>query len=294
MDRKTCRSSPLLIAQISDIHIGYVPADNSAELNLSRFTNVLERLFDGPNQPDLLILTGDITDRGDEESFAETAKLLHHCPCPIWPLVGNHDSRGGMLSVFPQVHPADGGFLHYVLEPRLDLRIICLDTLEEDRHGGAFCEARARWLSERLNEAPNTPTVIFMHHPPIISGVDWMDPAPNEAWINRLRKVLTGQQQIQAIHCGHLHRQISTSFAGIPLGVTPSIAPLVAIDLKPIDPLSPDDRDLIIAGPPAYALHIWNGESLVSHYEQVGDWPVLAKFHAGLQPMLKEMLAERC
>lgn len=293
MDCKTCCSSPLLIAQISDIHIGYVPADNNAELNLSRFTKVLERLFDGPNRPDLLILTGDITDRGDEESFAAAAKLLHHCPCPIWPMVGNHDRRGGMLSAFPQVQPGDGGFLHYVLEPRLDLRIICLDTLEEDQHGGAFCEARARWLSERLNEAPNTPTVIFMHHPPIVSGIDWMDPAPNEAWINRLREALTGHHQIQAIHCGHLHRQISTSFAGIPLGVTPSAAPLVAIDLKPIDSLSPDDRDLIIAGPPAYALHVWNGESLVSHYEQVGDWPVLAKFHAGLQPMMTEMLAER-
>jgi hypothetical protein len=45
----------------------------------------------------------------------------------------------------------------------------------------------------------------------------------------RLREVLTGQSQVQAIHCGHLHRQIVTQFAGIPLGVTPSVAPLVAM-----------------------------------------------------------------
>jgi hypothetical protein len=120
-----------------------------------------------------------------------------------------------------------------------------------------------------------------------------MDPAPNEPWMERLREVLTGQGQVQAIHCGHLHRQITTRFAGIPLGVTPSCAPLVAMDLTPINQHVPDDRELITTEPPTYALHRWDGENLVSHYERVGDWQVLARFHAGLQPMIEGMFAER-
>jgi 3',5'-cyclic AMP phosphodiesterase CpdA len=208
-------------------------------------------------------------------------------------MVGNHDSRAGMLAAFPQLVPAEGGFLHYVLDAPLGLRIICLDTLEEGRHGGAFCEARARWLADRLAEAPAQPTLIFMHHPPIVAGIDWMDPAPGEAWIAQLRAVLEGQDQVQAVHCGHLHRPITTSFAGIPLGVTPSVAPLVAMALDAIDPGTPDDRELITTEPPAYALHRWDGQQLVSHYESVGDWEVLARFHEGLQPMIKGMFAER-
>jgi hypothetical protein len=132
-----------------------------------------------------------------------------------------------------------------------------------------------------------------MHHPPVVAGIDWMDPAPNEPWIIRLRDLLTGQHQVQAIHCGHLHRPITTQFAGIPLGVTPSIAPLVAMDLSPIDQNVPDDRELITAEPPTYALHRWDGQTLVTHYERVGDWQVLARFHAGLQPMIEGMFAER-
>jgi 3',5'-cyclic AMP phosphodiesterase CpdA len=283
----------VLIAQMTDIHVGFAPDEQPEELNLTRFRATLARLLNGPNRPDLLVLSGDITDHGDLESFAKTAEMLKDCPCPIIPLVGNHDSRAGLLSAFSQVVPAEGGFLHYVVEAPLGLRIICLDTLEDGRHGGAFCEVRAAWLTDRLAEAPETPTLIFMHHPPVVAGIDWMDPAPDEPWIMRLREVLEGQQQVQAIHCGHLHRQIITQFAGIPLGVTPSVAPLVAMDLNPIDKDVPDNRELITTEPPTYALHRWDGAALVSHYERVGDWEVLACFHAGLQPMIEGMFAER-
>jgi len=283
----------VLIAQMTDIHVGFAPDEKPEELNLTRFRATLQRLIEGPNCPDFLVLSGDITDHGDATSFAKTAALLADCPFPILPMVGNHDSREGLLGAFPQVAPAEGGFLHYVVDAGLGLRVVCLDTLEDGRHGGAFCEARARWLAARLAEAPDTPTLIFMHHPPVVAGIDWMDPAPDEDWITRLGAVLEGQHQVQAIHCGHLHRQITTRFAGIPLSVTPSVAPLVAMDLNPIDKDVPDDRELITTEPPTYALHRWDGANLVSHYERVGDWQVLARFHAGLQPMIEGMFAER-
>ncbi|MFM7403941.1 MAG: metallophosphoesterase [Erythrobacter sp.] len=278
---------------MTDIHVGFAPDDKPEELNVTRCRATIKRLLEGPNCPDMLVLSGDITDHGDAQSFAKTVELIKDCPFPILPMVGNHDTRAGLLGAFPQVIPADGGFLHYVTEAPMGLRIICLDTLEDGRHGGAFCEKRAEWLAARLAEAPDQPTLIFMHHPPIVVGIDWMDPAPEEAWMVRLREVLTGQHQVQAIHCGHLHRQITTRFAGIPLGVTPSVAPLVSMDLNPIDAATPDDRELISTEPPTYALHRWDGTSLVSHYERVGDWQILARFHAGLQPMIEGMFAER-
>jgi len=291
--RRVVTSNAVLIAQMTDIHAGFAPHEQPEELNLTRFRAALDRLLSGPNRPDLLVLSGDITDHGDTESFAATAALLRDCPFPVVPMVGNHDSRAGLLGAFSQVEPAEGGFLQYVVDAPLGLRIICLDTLEDGRHGGAFCAVRADWLAARLAEAPDCPTLIFMHHPPVVAGIDWMDPAPDEPWITRLRAVLTGQAQVQAIHCGHLHRPITTCFAGIPLGVTPSVAPLVAMDLNPIDQAAPDNRELITTEPPTYALHRWDGARLVSHYERVGDWQVLARFDAGLQPMIRGMMAER-
>jgi 3',5'-cyclic AMP phosphodiesterase CpdA len=283
----------LLIAQLTDIHVGFAPEDGERELNLVRLRATLTRLSEGPNRPDWLVLSGDITENGDAASFATAAALVAECGVPVLPLVGNHDDRAALLAAFPHVVPADGGFVHHVTDAGLGLRVICLDTLEPGRHGGAFCEVRARWLADRLAEAPDTPTLIFMHHPPVVTGIDWMDPSPDELWIARLQTVLQGQRQVRGVHCGHLHRQIGTSFAGIPLGITPSVAPQAALDLSAIEPAAPDGRALITAEPPAYALHRWDGQNLVTHYEAVGDWPVLARFDGGLQGMIEGMFAER-
>lgn len=282
----------MLIAQMTDIHIGFAPNEEPEELNHSRFRATLERLLEeGPNRPDLLVLSGDITDRGDIESFDKTASALEACPFPVWPMVGNHDSRAGLLHAFPQVR-LEGGFLHYVIE-QCGLRIVLLDTFEEGRHGGAFCEARQAWLTARLDEAPDSPTLIFMHHPPVVSGIDWMDPAPDEAWLRRFGAAVEGRRNILAIHCGHLHRSLAASFRGIPVHVTPPVAPLVAMDLRSVDPERPDERDLITTEAPGYALHRWDGTNLVTHYEQIGDWYVLARYTRKLQPMIQGMFAER-
>jgi 3',5'-cyclic-AMP phosphodiesterase len=281
----------MLIAQMTDVHIGFAPDERPEELNRVRFRATLQRLLDGPNRPDMLVLSGDITDNGDLDSFEKTAALLTDCPFPVWPMVGNHDTREALVEAFPQVS-LDGGFLHYVIEDE-GLRVVLLDTLENGRHGGAFCETRAAWLAAQLDAAPRTPTLIFMHHPPVVSGIEWMDPAPGEEWIRRFAAVVEGRRQIVAIHCGHLHRPLAASFRGIPLHVTPSVAPLVAMDLRPIDQHQPDGRDLITTEPPTYALHRWDGHDLVTHYERVSDWQVIAHYTGSLQAMIQDMFAER-
>ncbi|HWK41188.1 MAG TPA: phosphodiesterase [Croceibacterium sp.] len=281
----------MLIAQMTDIHIGFAPEEAPEELNHKRFRATLDRLLSAPNRPDMLVLSGDLTDRGDADSFRKTAELLAQCPFPVWPLVGNHDSREGLIGAFPQVG-LDNGFAHYVVEQQ-GLRVVMLDTLEPGRHGGAFCEYRQQWLSARLDEAPDTPTLIFMHHPPVVSGIDWMDPGPAEPWLQRFGAAVAGRRQIVGIHCGHLHRPIAASLHGIPIHVTPSVAPLVALDVTPVDPDQPDDRSLITTEPPSYALHRWDGANLVSHYETVGDWQTIARYNPALQPMIRGMFAER-
>jgi 3',5'-cyclic AMP phosphodiesterase CpdA len=281
----------VLIAQMTDIHIGFAPDETPEELNRTRFRATLRRVIGGPNRPDMLVLSGDITDKGDDESYRKTRELLDRCPFPVWPMAGNHDMRENLLRAFPQVQPEDG-FAQYVVE-RDGLRIVFLDTLDEGRHGGAFCERRQAWLTERLAEAPHTPTLIFMHHPPVVSGIAWMDPDPQEPWVQRFAAAVRGASQVVAIHCGHLHRPLMTTFEGIPLGVTPSVAPRVAMDLRRIDPDGPDGRDRMATESPTYAMHRWDGANLVTHYERVSDWRVLAHYTENLQPMIRDMFAER-
>ncbi|MFN3554063.1 MAG: phosphodiesterase [Novosphingobium meiothermophilum] len=280
----------LLIAQVTDIHLGFEP-DCPGEFNRQRLDRVLEELACLQPRPDLLIATGDLIDRGDRESYERLREAFSVIPFPVHYALGNHDARAPFAQVFPEAAFAEG-FLQYVIDAP-PLRIIVLDTLEEGRHGGAFCEARAAWLRARLEEAPDALTLIVLHHPPMEVGIAWMNTDPAEPWVERLAACLRGRGNIVGLICGHIHRAITAAWEGTLVATCPSTAPQVALDLRPIDPDQPDGRDLIVADPPGYALHWFNGRELITHWDKAEDRQVLARFDARLQNMVREMLAER-
>lgn len=280
----------MLIAQVTDIHLGFEP-DSPGEFNRQRLDRVLEHLAGMEPRPDLLLATGDLIDRGDRASYERLREAFADMPFPVFYALGNHDERATFAEVFPDA-TFDGGFLQYVIETG-PLRIIVLDTLEEGRHGGAFCEERATWLKARLDEAPDARTLIVQHHPPIEVGIAWMNTDPNEPWVERLAQCLRGRSNVIGIICGHIHRAITTTWEGTVVATCPSTAPQVALDLRPIDPDVPDQRQLIIADPPGYALHWFNGRQLITHWDTAEDHQVLARYDANLQSMIQHMLAER-
>lgn len=279
----------MLIAQITDIHLGF-DQGNQDELNRRRLDRVLDALRALDPRPDLLLATGDLADMGnDDESYERLKQALAGFPIPVFFALGNHDGREAFARAFP-VTPAADGFVQYAIEDH-PLRILVLDTLEEGRHGGAFCERREAWLRARLDEAPDRPTLLVLHHPPIDSGLSWMTENSDAAWILRLEAVVSERSNVVAVIAGHLHRPIVCGWAGTTLVVCPSTAPQVALDLAAIDPEAPDGRPMIVADPPCFALHRWDGRRLVSHFDTAEDHEVLARFGPPLQPLVR-MLAE--
>jgi 3',5'-cyclic AMP phosphodiesterase CpdA len=270
--------------------LGFDP-DNPAEFNRKRLDQVL-RLLTGMNpMPDLLLATGDLVDRGDGASYSRLRNALSICPFPVWPCVGNHDQRDSFAEHFPEI-PMPDGFVQYEFDAG-KLRFLVIDTLEEGRHGGAFCETRARWHRDRLAEQPERDTIVVLLHPPVDVGIEWLSTDPAEPWVSRFTEAIAGHSQIKAIICGHLHRPISVAWRGTTIAICPSTAPQVALDLSPIDPDVPDNRAMIIADPPAFALHRWNGRALVSHFDTADEHVMLAKFDDKMQPLVKALMSER-
>ncbi len=283
----------MLIAQVTDLHIGFDIAD-PWEDNVHRLRAVLNELAHGPNRPDLVLLSGDLTNGGQPDSYARLADLLGQFDLSYHLMVGNHDKRETFIAQFSQV-PVEDGFVQY--EVRLPgLRLILLDTVEPGRHGGAFCEARAAWLAAKLDADPATPVLIAMHHPPIVSGIDWMDGTGNEAWIARFTAVIADRPQVRGIVCGHLHRAVFTTVAGVPLMVCPASAPEVTLDLRNVDPDQPDGRPMVTADPADYALHLWDGAKLTTHIGMVAPtdpWDTLASYDEAMQRTVRQNAAER-
>lgn len=280
----------MLIAQITDIHLGFDPADPD-EYNRRRLDKVLDRLTHGPNRPDLLIATGDLADHGDADSYARLRDLFARCPFPVWPSVGNHDRRDTFRACFPGLDDGNG-FVQYAVDLP-ELRLITIDTLEEGRHGGAFCARRAAWLDAELAKDRAKPTYIVMHHPPVECGIEWMNTHPGEPWVEGLADVVRRHRQVRGLICGHLHRAVTVAWEGRTIAVCASTAPQVSLDLRPIDAEHPDDRPMIVAEDPGYALHRWNGRELVSFHDRAGAAPTLARYDAGMQALVRALKAER-
>ncbi|HYD36720.1 MAG TPA: phosphodiesterase [Allosphingosinicella sp.] len=281
----------MLIAQITDIHLGFEPG-NPDELNRRRLDRALRSLSRMIPSPDLLLATGDLADTGDDsESYARLRQAVADLPFPVYYALGNHDGREAFRANFPDA-PMPGGFLQYAIEDH-DLRILVIDTLEEGRHGGGFCETRAAWLRERLAEAPGRPTLIALHHPPIESGHSWMTEDPDADWVRRLEAVVAAHGNVVALVAGHLHRPVVTRWAGTILACCPATAPQVALDFEPIDPEAPDGRPMIVADRPWFALHHWDGRRLASHFDTAGDPEILARYGPELQPLVRMLIAER-
>lgn len=268
----------MLIAQITDLHIG---PDKISELNDARLNRVVARVQEAA--PDLILATGDLTEDGDLPSYQRLRTLLAPLSAPVLFCVGNHDLRDGFIQAFDTT-PVNDGFIQYAAEIG-GLRVIVLDTVEPDQHGGAFCERRAAWLAARLDEQPNAPTLIALHHPPVRSGIVWMDKNADGAWSRRLAEVLTNRPQIIGLVAGHIHRPAATVFAGHPLIVAPSCAPAVVLDLSDAPGGAPR-VPRIVEEEPGFALHLWTGHELISHFGAAADHRVIASFDVASRRMV--------
>ncbi|HET9353410.1 MAG TPA: phosphodiesterase [Sphingomicrobium sp.] len=280
------------MAQVTDLHIGF-DRDNPHELNVRRLNQVIDHLNAMRQKPSLLLVTGDLVEWPDDaDAYRHMVSLIARWQGPVLWAVGNHDGRKAFRAAFPEVPTDEHGFIQYETDHG-GVRWIVLDTLDEGRHGGMVCEQRAAWLEQRLAERQADPTVIVLHHPPVDTGIDWMSALDCEAWVQRLERIIRPAEQVVAMIAGHVHRPIATSFAGKPLVVCSSTAPWIALDLEDIDPAHPDGRPLIVAEPPAYALHYWNGERLLTHFDVAEPRNVLATYTSNVQPMIRDFLRER-
>ena len=282
----------MLVAQVTDLHIGF-DRGNIHELNVRRLNMVIDQLNAMRPKPSLLLVTGDLVEFADDEgAYEHMVALVARWEGPVAWAIGNHDSRALFLSHVGGATTDADGFVQHDFDHE-GVRFLVLDTVDEGRHGGAYCAARSAWLAARLAERVDVPTLIVLHHPPVDTGIDWMSALSCEEWVQRLEAVVRPAPQVVGMVAGHVHRPIATSFAGKPLSVCASTAPTLALDLEDIDETCPDGRPLILGEPPAYALHYWNGERLLTHFDTAGPRHVLAHYESNLQPMIRDFLKER-
>jgi len=265
----------MLIAQITDLHIR--PAGRLAYGRVDTATH-LERavaaLLALDPLPDVVLATGDLVDGGEPEEYAHLHRLLAPIERPLFVVPGNHDARRPLFEAFGSAGylPGDGRFLHYTVED-WPVRLIGLDTIIPGEPGGLLCAERLAWLEDRLAEQRGRPTLLFMHHPPIATGIGHMD-TMGLADADRFAALIRRNPQVERIVCGHVHRSIQARFAGTLVTVAPSTAHQVSLTLQQAAPAT------FVMEPPGFHLHFWQPEAgLVTHTAFTGSFAGPYSFH---------------
>jgi len=257
----------MLIAHVSDTHVtaeGELLAgriDSPAQLD-----RVVDTILALDTPPEAVLLTGDLTDRGEPEAYAVLRRILRRLPMPVYAIPGNHDRREPMRAAF-----ADCGWTPATPGARLCYRfelgpfaVIALDSLVEGSDHGELGAEQLDWLRDQLVALAQRPALVMVHHPPVNSGIAVMD-AMKLADAAPFGALVAAHGNVERILCGHLHRSMHLRWRGSMVSVPASSVEQLHLAFDPEAPLG------TVAEPPGFLLHyLDSADGLISHAVPVG------------------------
>ena len=268
-----------LLLQLTDLHIrepgklAYGRIETA--LYLKRAIDTILRL---PQQPNAVVITGDLTDFGRAAEYDHLRQLLAPLTMPVYLMPGNHDDRDQLRRSFADhTYLGETGFVQFSVAVN-GLQLIALDTVNAGASAGSLCSDRLAWLARQLQLHAGKPVVVAMHHPPFQTLIGHMDAIGLLQGAQELQALIAQHANVERIICGHLHRAIQVRFGGTIAMTAASPAHQVCLDL------APDAESMWTLEPPGFVLHALPAEGrLVSHSVASGQFAGPYPFHAGAE-----------
>lgn len=204
------------LVHISDTHLlaANRPLGGAYDTH-ANLRSMLDRIEKIP-AADALVITGDLTDLGEAEAYADLKRMVEPVAARmgvdvIW-VAGNHDERPAMRR-----HLLGEDASQKAIRRTFDLdglRLIALDSTMPGWHHGRIDDEQLDWLRDELERPAPLGTILALHHPPLPSHVpmfDILELQNQQAFADAIRG-----SDVRAILAGHLHYSMSGSFAGVP------------------------------------------------------------------------------
>jgi 3',5'-cyclic-AMP phosphodiesterase len=251
----TLAARPILIAQISDLHItrpgalAYGRVDTAAALLRSIDTlNVMSP------RPDLVVIR-------------VTSRTLRCRKCTS--MQGPCSARCKSRLISRSILWAGDRALNSMRSVR-DVDIVLLDSTVPGAPHGELDAATLSWLVVTLSASPTRPALLFLHHPPFNTGIMYTD-AIRLRNADSLAAVLRRHPRVLLLAAGHVHRAAQSTFAGIAASICPAGEQAVTLEFEPRWP------EVFRIEPPSLHLHAClpgrDFGNVVTHLVPVGEFP---------------------
>lgn len=208
---------PLRLLQLTDTHIFADPAATLGGMDTrASLRAVLTRARAGAVPPDLVLLTGDLAAAEEAAAYRWLVDELGSFEEPVWYVPGNHDDPDTLAAIAtPAGWQGCGsrrlGAWHFVL----------LNSAVAGEAYGTLGDAELARLAHALGQHPADPTLIVLHHHPVLLDSRWMDTMvlrdAAAFWA-----VIERHPQVRGVLCGHVHQNHDRFRGAVRLLATPS------------------------------------------------------------------------
>jgi 3',5'-cyclic-AMP phosphodiesterase len=207
---------------LSDPHI---VAPNASDDHLhsdttATFERVKAQVATLQPQPDFIVISGDLTNKGTVENFTALKDLIADFQIPVLLALGNHDTRSTFYEVVSD-QPELGDAPYYHAQVIKGLHVITLDSSVTGAVIGTLEPEQRTWLASELELHPESPKLIVVHHPPgelhqpIFETINWL-PDDRAALGDLLEAAVKRGVKIVGILSGHVHYDQFSMWHGIP------------------------------------------------------------------------------
>jgi Icc protein len=196
-----------------------------------------------------VLVSGDLTNLSDARSYERVRELLSPLSMPVHVLPGNHDDREALRAWFTEdtLAGASRDPFHYAVRCG-ELRLVVCDTTVPGRDDGRLDARALALLRDELAAEADVPTIVAMHHPPLLTGIPAMDAVGLPASDREALGVLLGRFGcVRRVVGGHVHRACFGMLGSVSVFACPSTHLQVRWEVG--------SRIVVEPAPPAFALH---------------------------------------
>ncbi len=206
------------IVQITDMHLFSNTEDVLLGVNTYQsFQTVLDLLKLDETQPDLILLSGDLSQDHKKGAYEYIVEAIQSLGIPACYVPGNHDD----IEVMNEVLSSSTQIMrlkHLLLD---QWQLILLNSQKPKSVEGYLARTELDFLEDCLKQYPSHRAIVVFHHQPMLVGSPWLDSSrlqnADELW-----SILSRHPNSHTVLFGHVHQEFQSEKNGIPCFSTPS------------------------------------------------------------------------
>jgi Icc protein len=193
------------IIQISDMHL-YQNLTTQWRERINTYESFEKTLNHAVEheKPDVIILSGDLSEDGSIESYKNLSKLIDSVGIKTYCIPGNHDCLKAMNDVFPS------DFLYFQHDVDLgNWQVVFVNSVVEGKHHGYLTLDELNSLENTLQKNKDKHIAITVHHNPVSTYSPVLD-LYSLTNSNDFFKVIEPYTNVKIILYGHIHQDYTT------------------------------------------------------------------------------------